>query len=167
MKSLAWMIAFVLPALTLPGAQAETVGALHKQFAGAWKLVSIEGPLRAPNGKAAGVIMYDGVGSMSVQFSRGDRPLFAARRPTEAEKAAAYDSYVAYYGTYTFEPENGIVIHHLQGSKTPGQDSDLNIRYFELKGNRLILSIANDGKGGRIPRKDATSHLTWEKLPAK
>lgn len=28
-------------------------------------------------------------------------------------------------------------------------------------------SVANDGKGGRLTRKDTTSHLTWEKIPAK
>jgi hypothetical protein len=29
------------------------------------------------------------------------------------------------------------------------------------------LSVANDGKGGRIPFKETTRHLTWEKLPNK
>jgi len=86
---------------------------------------------------------------------------------TDHEKAAAFDTYTAYYGTYTFEPGNGIVIHHLEGSLSPGQIGQDNIRYFELKGNRLTLSVANDGKGGRLARKDTTAHLTWEKIPAK
>jgi lipocalin-like protein len=104
-----------------------------------------------------------------VHIVRGDRPAFpnGRVRATDKEKAAAFDSYTAYYGTYTFEPENGIVIHHLEGSITPGQIGQDNIRYFELQGNRLTLSVANDGKGGRLARKDTTSHLTWEKIPAK
>ena len=72
--------------------------------------------------------------------------------------------HTAYYGTYTFDPENHIVIHHLEGSLVPGQIGQDNIRYFELKGNRLTLSVANDGKGGRIPFKDTTRHLIWEKV---
>jgi hypothetical protein len=103
---------------------------------------------------------------MSVHIVRGDRAAFpnGRSRATDKEKAAAFDSYTAYYGTYTFEPENHIVIHHLEGSITPGQIGRDNIRYFELDGSRLTLSVANDGKGGRLARKDTTSHLTWEKI---
>ena len=59
------------------------------------------------------------------------------------------------------------MIHHLEGSLSPGQIGQDNIRYFELQGNRLTLSVANDGKGGRFARKDTTTHLTWERIPAK
>ena len=118
------------------------------------------------NTDSVGMIMYDSPGHMSVHIVRGDRPAFPNGRAkaTDKEKAAAFDSYTAYYGTYTFEPENGIVIHHLEGSLSPGQIGQDNIRYFELQGNRLTLSVANDGKGGRLARKDTTAHLTWEKI---
>jgi hypothetical protein len=113
--------------------------------------------------------MYDNTGHMSVQIVRGDRPAFpnGLSKATEKEKAAAFDTYVAYYGTFTFEAENGIVIHHLEGSIVPDQIGQDNIRYFELKGNRLTLSVANDGKGGRLARKDTTRHLTWERIATK
>ena len=158
-------------ALCVPVAfAAETAAALQKKFVGSWKLISIEGPTQQPiNGKPFGMIMYDNTGHMAVQIVRGDRPAFAngAAQATDKERAQAYSTYTAYYGTYTFEPENHIVIHHLEGSIVPGQIGQDNIRYFELKGNRLTLSVANDGKGGRLAFKNTTRHLTWEKLPNK
>ncbi|HWZ30973.1 MAG TPA: lipocalin-like domain-containing protein [Bryobacteraceae bacterium] len=148
---------------------ADNAADLQKKFVGSWKLISIEGPNRNNTAKPFGMITYDTVGHMSVHIVRGDRPAFPNGRAkaTDKEKAAAFDTYTAYYGTYTFEPENGIVIHHLEGSITPGQIGQDNIRYFELQGNRLTLSVANDGKGGRMARKDTTAHLTWERIAAK
>src|SRR5580704_7364798 len=164
----------LLLGLFIPAAIAgDTATDLQKRFVGSWKLISIDGPT-APNtqpmnGQPFGIIMYDNTGHMAVQIFRGDRPPFpnGAANATDKERAQAYSTYTAYYGTYTFEPENHIVIHHLEGSITPGQIGQDNIRYFELKGNRLTLSVANDGKGGRMPFKDATRHLTWEKIPTK
>ena len=148
---------------------ADTASDLQKKFVGSWKLISIEGPNQTRTDKPFGIIMYDNTGHMSVQIVRSDRPTFPEGRAkaTDKEKGDAFDTYTASYGTYTFEPQNGIVIHHLEGSIVPGQIGQDNIRYFELKGNRLTLSVANDGKGGRLLRKDATRHLTWEKIPAR
>ena len=147
---------------------ADTAAELQRKFAGSWRLISIEGPNRQPaSGKLSGIIMYDNSGHMAVQIVRGDRAAFPNGRvkATDKELAAAYATYTAYYGTYTFEPEHNIVIHHLGGSLSPGQIGQDNIRYFELKGNRLTLSVANDGKGGRLALEDTKTHLTWEKLP--
>jgi len=149
-------------------ASAESAADLQKKFIGSWKLISVQG-LNQLGGDRYGIVMYDNTGHMAVQIAPRDRPPFPNGRAkaTDKEKAAAFDSYTAYYGTYTFEPENGIVIHHLEASTTPGQIGQDNIRYFELKGNQLILGVANDGKGGRLARKDVTSHLTWERIPAR
>lgn len=145
---------------------ADTAADLQKKFVGSWKLVSVQGLNGYTNVKAVGMITYDNSGHMSVHIMRGERGKMVNRaKASESEKVAAFDSYIAYYGTYTFEPQNGIVIHHLEGSLTPGQIGQNNIRYFELEGNRLTLSVANDGKGGRLARKDTRAHLTWEKLP--
>jgi hypothetical protein len=166
------LLAPLLP-LTLcfnPAFATDTAAELQKKFVGSWKLISIEGPSpnqQPVNGKPFGIIMYDNTGHMAVQIVRSDRPAFpnGVANATDKERAQAYSTYGAYYGTYTFEPENHIVIHHLEGSLRPGQIGQDNIRYFELKGNRLTLSVANDGKGGRIPFTDTTRHLTWEKIP--
>jgi hypothetical protein len=165
MKRLALSLTLLVPAAF----GADSAPDLQRKFVGSWKLISIEGPNQTSNGRPFGMIMYDSTGHMSVHIVRGDRPAFPNGRAkaTDKEKAVAFDTYTAYYGTYTFDPENRIVIHHLEGSLSPGQIGQDNIRYFELQGNRLTLSVANDGKGGRFARKDTTTHLTWERIPAK
>ena len=163
MKCLAFSFALWVPVAF----GADTAADLQEKFVGSWKLVSIEGPNPQPNrGKPFGMIMYDNTGHMAVQIVRGERPAFPSpAKASDKERAQAYSTYTAYYGTYTFDSEKHIVIHHLEGSLVSGQIGHDNIRYFELKGNRLTLSVANDGKGGRIPFKDTTRHLIWEKVP--
>jgi hypothetical protein len=158
-------------ALWIPGASAgDTATDLQKQFVGSWKLISIEGPAtgngQASTGKPSGIIMFDNTGHMAVQLVRGDRPAFAeGANGTAQERTQAYASYTAYYGRYTFEPANHVVIYHLESSLNPGQVGQAYIRFFEFKGNRLTLSVADDGRGGRRAFKDTTQHFICEKIP--
>ncbi len=141
-----------------------------KPFIGSWRLVSIEGHPRVGTPRVrdrpTGIIMYDASGWMSVQIAmKADRKPFAAKAGSVEEKAAAYDSYVAYYGTYTVDTKAGTVTHHLEDRLEPGGRGVDNIRYFEFQGpDRLVLMPVEDGKGGRISRKDATYKLTWERI---
>lgn len=162
----ALFVAFCIPAASAGDAATD----LRNEFAGSWKLISIEGPAtpnrQASPGKPSGIIMFDHTGHMSVQLVRGDRPAFAeGANGTAQERAQAYVSYTAYYGTYTFEPDNRVVIYHLESSLNPGQVGQSYIRYFEFKGNRLTLSVADAGRGGRLAFKDTTQHFIWEKIP--
>lgn len=152
-----------------PAASADdTAAEMQKEFVGSWKLISIEAPPgrngQANPGKPSGIIMFDATGHMSVQLTRGDRATFAGGGTAE-ERAQAYASYTAYYGTYTFEPENHVVIYHLENSLNPAQVGTAYVRYFEFKGNRLTLSVAEDGRGGRRAFKDTVQHFIWEKIP--
>jgi hypothetical protein len=152
---------------------------LSQRFLGAWRLVSVQGyPTGLPNfydDHPRGIIMYDSFGWMSVQIANhGDRKawtragnsLSSSRiNRTAEEKAAAFDSYVSYYGKYTIDPIAETVTHHLEDSSLPGSRGIDNIRYFEFQGdNRLLLSVAEDGKGGLLPRKDTTYRLLWERV---
>ena len=102
---------------------------------------------------------------MAVQIVRGERPAFPSpAKATDNERAQAYSTYTAYDGTDP-RPRESFRDTPPGGSLVPGQIGQDNIRYFELKGNRLTLSVANDGKGGRIPFKDTTRYLIWEKVP--
>jgi len=136
--------------------------------------VSIEGN---PPGRTAvydrptGLLMYDPSGRMSVQIVlKADRKPFAPLAKgllsaTPEEKAAAFDSYVAYFGTYTVDAKAGTVTHHLEGNLVPGRRGTDNVRWFEFQGeNRLALVPIEDGKGGVLPRKDATFKLLWERI---
>jgi hypothetical protein len=168
MKTLSRLLTVSLLAL-VPAARAQSSAAAQR-FVGTWRLVSIAGaPCDASFSEdgPAGIIMYDNTGHMAVQFSRrAKRPGFAkgTNAGTVEEKAAAFNSYGAYYGTFTVDPAAGIVTHHLEGSVNPTEVGNDNVRYYEFQGNRLILTVAIDCKGARLARKDATRHLTWERI---
>ena len=147
---------------------------LSKKFVGAWRLVSIQGnsPGR-PNfyDRPSGLIMYDPSGHMGVNINlKADRKPFApytkgVLNATTDEKASAFDSYAAYFGTFTVDPKAGTVTHHLEGNLIPGRQGTDNVRWFEFQGDdRLLLIPVEDGKGGVLARKDATFHLLWERL---
>ena len=143
---------------------------LASQFAGAWRLISIEGTSPVTPrvyDRPTGMIMYDPSGRMAVQIaSQAHRKPFAKgiRSGTPEEKAAAFDTYIAYYGTYTVDAKAGTVTHHLEDRLAPGGRGVNNVRYFEFRGDRVVLMPVEDGKGGVIARKDATYKLTWERI---
>jgi Lipocalin-like domain len=148
---------------------------LAKRFVGAWRLVSIEGvPPGLPGNlydRPTGLIIYSASGQMSAQLvAKADRKPFAAFNKgrvsaTTEDKAAAFDSYQAYYGTYTVDSEAGTITHHLEGSLIPGREGINNVRWFEFRGDdRLLLIPVEDGKGGVLARKDAAYKLLWERI---
>lgn len=147
---------------------------LSKKFLGAWRLVSIEGSQPGlPNNfdRPTGIIIYAPSGHMSVNIARkADRKPFApynvgVAAATTEEKAAAFDSYSAYYGTFTIDAKAGTVTHHMQGNLIPGRQGTDNVRWFDFQGpDRLLLTPVEDGKGGTLARKDATYRLLWERL---
>jgi hypothetical protein len=108
---------------------------------------------------------------MSAQVvARADRKPFApynqgTKSATTEEKAAAFDTYFAYFGTYTVDAKAGTVTHHLEDSLVPGRQGTDNVRWFEFQGDdRIVLTPVEDGKGGTIARKDATYRLLWERV---
>ena len=170
MRHLGLISLLYLLGLTLtPSAQSQTDPA--KRLVGAWRLVSVEGT--SPVFKFAfdhphGLIIYDASGRMSVQQANiGDRKPFA-KSPADGtieEKAAAFDSYGAYYGTYTVDTKAGTVTHHIEDGMNPAQRGRDNVRWYEFQGNDHVVLIATeDGKGGMLARKDATYKLTWERI---
>ena len=139
-----------------------------EQFIGSWKLVSSE--FRRPDGEATypmgrdavGIIMYDASGHMSTQIMQPNRPTFASGdhlRGTPEEIKSAFSGYIAYYGTYEVNEEEGTVTHHVQGSLFPNWVGTALRRFFEFSGNRLILRTSPMPMGG----EQITGVLTWER----
>jgi len=171
------MIVFTLAPATLtapvePARPGKAAGAAHRLI-GAWRLAAVEGnsPMRRVQyDHPTGLIVYDRSGWMSVQIAiHGERRPFAAgvSAGTPAEKAEAFDTYLAYYGTYEVDEKAGTVTHHIVDYTNPGFRGRDNVRWFEFEGdNRVKLIPVEDGKGGRINRKDATYKLTWERVEA-
>jgi Lipocalin-like domain len=152
-----------------PSAQSQDEAA--RRLVGAWRLVSVEGTSPVFNfvfDRPRGIMIYDASGRMVVQQANlGDRRPFTKgpAAGTVEEKAAAFDSYGAYYGTCTVDPKAGTVTHRIEDGLNPALRGRDNVRWFEFEGNdRVILIATEDGKGGRVARKDATYKLTWERI---
>jgi hypothetical protein len=144
-------------------------GTLTRQFIGTWRLVKIEGGSggSTPWDNPSGHIVYDGTGHMAVQLNFRPGSPAMTRSPnglTVEDKAKAFDSYYAYFGTYTVDAKAGMVTHHLEGSNKPGSAGTDNLRYFELFGNHLTLYVTNV-KDGVLQKKDAAAtRLIWERV---
>ena len=150
-----------------PAANSE-IGIAEK-FIGTWRLVSIEDRRTSrPENEfnPTGYIMYDSTGHMAVQITRrSDRARFASEeigKATTDEKAAAFSSYGAYYGTYTINEAAGTITHHVEGSLTQNDVGKDFVRYFKLSDNRITLmpkeTNAKPGTSGPL------RSLTWERV---
>ena len=137
---------------------------------GAWKLVSFE--IRSENGKAIypfgqdaqGSIIYTESGRFSAQLMRTNRPRFASgdqMKGTTEEIEANYKGIISYYGSYKFDREAGLVIHHVEGSLFPNWEGQEQKRYFELSGNRLKIRTPPTlwGGGGEV-----VGVIIWERI---
>ncbi len=140
-----------------------------ENFVGTWRLVSFEstgddGITQYPYGRdAAGLIMYDARGNMSVQLANMHRPSFASsdqHRGTPEEIKAAFEGYNAYFGTYDVDEKKEIVTHHVKSSLFPNWSGGDNVRYYRFDANRLILSTPPIRFGG----KSIVGRLIWERI---
>jgi hypothetical protein len=139
-------------------------------FAGSWQLVSYEsrdsaGKVEYPWGKdAIGRLSYDAGNNMAAQIMRRGQPPFASQdlhRGTDAEVRAAFDGFIAYWGTYTIDPLKHTITHHVLGGSYPNWVGGDQVRYYKLDGPRLVLSTPPIRIGGRL----LTSVLVWERVP--
>ena len=153
---------------TAPATQSQR---LQEKLIGAWRLMSVEGQSRLLSqgyDHPTGLVIFDRSGWMSLQIAiHGERKPFAkgVSAGTVEEKAEAFDTYVAYYGTYAVDARADTVTFHLTDHSYPGLRGRDNVRWFEFQGdNRIVLIPTEDGKGGKIARKDATYKLTWERI---
>ena len=156
-----------IPLLSAQPRQDDTANKL----VGAWRLVSIQGTdatFHFVYDHPTGILIYDRSGWMSVQIAiTGERKPFVngPAGGTAEEKVAAFDNYLAYYGTWTLDLKAQTVTHHLTDATPPNWRGHDNVRWFEFQGNdRLLLIPREDGKGGVIDRKNATFKLLWERI---
>ena len=145
----------VLTGLSMSNFQAaESVEQVRQKFIGDWELVSfVRFPERGEEITMdyIGRLRYDEAGYMMGLGMPRDLPL-EAQGSTERVTGG-----FAYWGKVSIEPENGRVIHHVEGSpgaaQWVGQD---NVRYYEFEGDLLKLSLKD--ASGRI-----TGTLTWRR----
>lgn len=139
------------------------------KLVGAWNLVSFDaqdpsGQTSYPFGrKAQGRLIYEANGRMAVQLMNPDRPRFASGDlllTSEAEVRAAFNGYAAYYGSYSVDQGQGIIVHHVEAAHIPNWVGTDQVRHFEFQGNRLTLkgSLLRGGVQKVVS-------LVWERLP--
>lgn len=100
-----------------------------------------------------GYFVYDGTGHVHIQIMKVP-PLASfpeanvgdGKPPTAEHALAAYNAYVAYFGTYTVDKEKHIVTHHVEGSLAPDFTDTDQPRPFRVTGDRLEIG---DGKTWR------------------
>lgn len=144
---------------------------MKEKFIGTWRLTDYEylrsdGERLWPFGQSpVGVITYTADGFMSVQILDSERPIFIGGNrwsATLAEMAAAFESYLAYFGRYDVDEAGGFVTHQIEGSLFPEYSGSNQVRYFEFEGNRLTLRTPPLPAGeGTI-----TGRLVWERAIA-
>ena len=151
------------------GQQVERVQPVGKEkLLGTWKLVSCvghwsDGRITYPYGSnPAGLLVYDADSNFSAQIQDQDRPLFESGnllKGAPEEIKAAFEGYVAYYGTYEVDEADGSLTHHVQGSLFPNWVGVDQKRLFEFSDNRLLLTTPPFvGK-----RSQLTLTLVWER----
>ncbi len=90
-----------------------------------------------------GRIMYTADGYMTAMTGRGDRQL-PATDASEADKAAAFDSYMTYAGRWTLR--DNVVTHQIEYATNPNWIGTARDRAIDHQGDRMVFSgLAADG----------------------
>jgi hypothetical protein len=132
-------------------------GAPSGSLLGTWRLVAYEdhhpdGTIDYPYGKSPiGLLTYDATGHMSIQIARTPQPKVASNdddKIAPEEKIALFDSYVAYFGTYTVDWTRHVVTTRVEADLFGTFTGTTQERPFTLEGDRLTLtpSWKKDGK---------------------
>lgn len=88
---------------------------------------------------ATGRISYSEDGYMSVFLMAAGRPPVPGRTADVALKAAAYDTFIAYAGTY--ELQGDTVYHHVQFSSVPVWTGGIQTRHVTFEDGKLVLTL--------------------------
>jgi hypothetical protein len=123
-------------------------GALASRLVGTWQVLELRdtdasGKTSYPYGEhPKGYIVYDATGRVHVQVMRTPAtPPFAAddAHGTDQEVRAAYDGYIAYFGTYDVDEAQSKVIHRVQGSLMPSYTGTDQPRPIKIVGDDLVI----------------------------
>jgi hypothetical protein len=150
----------------------------RQQLIGVWRLASIEylGPGGATvdpfyQADSTGIIIYDPSGWMSVHIVAPRRRAWevpvsrlsaVAGNQDEPLKAAAFDSYYAYFGTWDLDEAASVVTHHVKSSLIPAETGLDYAQSVTLESGRLIFTVRG-GKAG----EETVRRKVWEKVPGR
>lgn len=118
---------------------------MNVNIAGSWKLRAwrrLEGDLMTyPFGEeVTGILIYAEDGSMAVQMTAAHRPTIPtadALGGSAEQRAAAYSTCLAYFGTWRMDNDN--IIHYVEASLFPNWSGTVQARPFTCDGQQLVL----------------------------
>jgi len=129
---------------------------MRGELIGTWRFKSMvmrteRGKTVCPYGeKLFGILIYTPSGHMSALLMNPDRDKFASndlKAGTTEEIKQAYENFDAYCGTYTVDENKGTVTHHVKGAKFPNWVGTDQVRYFELKNDKLQIKATLEIEG--------------------
>ena len=138
----------------------------HRRFIGFWEFSRLD---RTDDSGAAlpvqrtyedGFIVYTASGHMAVHLVRPDREVFADGRPTAEEAAAAMGTYVSYFGPYTINADEEVVVHQRPGCWFPGCMGSDARRGYEFGDGTLTLKPPVR----QVDERSVQDALTWERI---
>ena len=108
-----------------------------------------------------GYLAYMPSGQMAVQLMRPDRRRYEGPRPTAAEAEAAMETYASYFGPFSLEPDEDVVVHHRSGHLAPNQVGTDARRAFAFRDGRLILRppVSADAEG-----REGQTSVYWNRI---
>lgn len=133
--------------------------AAKPEIIGSWKLVSWrriqeDGTVSFPFGEEViGTLLYAADLTMTVQMLVKNRPTIPttdALGGTDDQRAAAYSTCLAYFGTY--EVQADLIVHKVEGSLFPNWSGTVQDRPFAIDGDELAL---------RTPPGPVVNEITW------
>lgn len=137
-----------------------------KGLFGTWRLVAASSTSSSGEKDAtpygtnpSGLLTYDPDGRVSALISyAGRKPLSPAA--SAQEKAAAFDTFIAYAGRYTFDGER--VVHHVEVASIQNYANRDLVRNVTFEGDRIILTTPPTPINGKVQ----TVELVWQRVPA-
>lgn len=137
------------------------------QLLGTWHLVSIEDTIAGRAQPAVdlgahpvGCLMYAPDGHMCATLADGNRASWRdPTAPSDAEKIAAYDSFIAYSGTFRLDADNSVVYHYPKIAWLPAYVGTTQARPFRLEGDKLIITVNEDLGDARLEKRV----LVWQR----
>jgi hypothetical protein len=149
------------------------------ELLGAWRLVRIDywgpkGPAPDPfyQPDSDGLLIYDASGWMSVAIGARHREpvdvpesrLDPAAPGAVQARAAAFDSYYAYFGSWSYDRSRSVVTHHVESSLISSENGLDYSQELSIEGGRLIF-INRRRAGGQSGSGEVVRRKIWEHLP--
>lgn len=100
----------------------------EERIVGTWELLRFEhrkpdGSIHYPQGKGAvGRLVYEASGRMIGQIMGDAKLAFSHETPARCkpdERRAAYDNFIAYFGTWRLDQARGCLVHRVEGAYFP------------------------------------------------